>query len=196
MGTLAVLHPHRARLCLSTTASSTEPSKPPSADFSTVWASDSVSLPVKAGICFQTTLDWIWIWSIVDAASGAPNSRKKNWYIVSSPAAKCINQSGPAVLPQTERSETLKEKQGHGFYQPRRKVAAAQKSASLCCCPSAPCDQRGRSGRRNWFSPFSGLCFQDPRNNNFLKLLWRTMIQPKSNWKGRKNGPRVRSQTS
>ena len=69
-------------------------------------------------------------------------------------------------------------------YRPPRKAAAGLTSASWCGCPSAPCDPRGRSDTRNWFSPFSGLCFRGPRNTNFRKLLWRTITQ------GRFNGDR------
>ena len=67
-------------------------------------------------------------------------------------------------------------------YRPPRKAAASRRSASLCYCLSVPCDPLEQSDTQNWFSPFSGLCFQDPRNINFHKLFWRTITQCRFNW--------------
>lgn len=132
---------HGVRLYLLTTKSTTESSKPPSVGPTTVWESDSASLSQKREMLSESEAS-----SVQQVGSKQYQTQPARGFLSISKVHTSKWRTG---LPQREWSDTLKEKQGCGFYQPHQRVAAAPKSASSCCCPSVPCDRLGQSGRRN-----------------------------------------------
>lgn len=130
--------------------------------------------------CGAKTLSWMWTWT---------HAEKNEYIFFFLSNRKAYKASSPLSNIQRQLVFTAKvmilkllRKRKEVDYRPPRKAAASRRSTSLCYCLSVPCDPLEQSDTQNWFSPFSGLCFRDPRNINFRKLFWRTIIQCRFNW--------------